>query len=146
MLSVHVVRRGRRDGSAAHIRDDTLGVLAGRHPRMVTPPVFVKGSREYNPCPDPAQQEIFVRHVGGANFVVMPLFARAFTGKTSQLRHQCTGKDKIEPIIRKARELVGRRTRAPPRSSKMTCGPGVVTLGCSIVTTNSPRAGVPHRR
>jgi hypothetical protein len=34
------------------------------------------------PSPDPAQQTKFVRHVGGAaNFVVLPLFARTFTGK-----------------------------------------------------------------
>jgi hypothetical protein len=110
VLPIHVVRKERRDGSAAHIRDDALGVVAGRLARMATPPVFVKGSREYNPCPDPAQQERFVRHVGGAaNFVVMPLFARSFTGKTSQLKRQCTGEYKIEPIIRKTRELVGRR-------------------------------------
>jgi hypothetical protein len=70
----------------------------------------VKGSREYNPCPDPAQQARFVRHVGGAaSFVAMPLFARDFTGKRSQLKRQCTGEYKIEPIVRKTRELVGRR-------------------------------------
>lgn len=110
VLPIHVVRRERRDGFAAHIRDDALGVVAGRLSRMATPPVFVKVSRESNPCPDPAQQERLVRHVGGAaNFVAMPLFARTFTGKTSQLKRQCTGEYKIEPIIRKARELVGRR-------------------------------------
>jgi hypothetical protein len=113
VLPVHVVRKQRRDGGAAHIRDDALGVVAGRLPRMATPPVFVKGLREYNPCPIPAQQEKFVRHVGGAaNFVVMPLFARSFTGKTSQLKRQCTGEYKVEPIIRKTRELVGRRRGA----------------------------------
>ena len=86
VLPVHVVRKERRDGGAAHIRDDALGVVAGRLGRMATPPVFVKGSREYNPCPVPVQQERFARHVGGAaNFVVMPLFARSFTGRTSQL-------------------------------------------------------------
>jgi hypothetical protein len=109
-LPVHVVRKQRRYGSAAHIREDALGVVTGRLTRMATPPVFVKGSREYNPCPNPTQQEKFVRHVGGAaNFVVMPLFARTFTGKTSQLKRQCTGEYKIEPIIRKTRELVGRK-------------------------------------
>jgi hypothetical protein len=53
---VHVVREHRRDRSAAHIRDDALAVVVGRLPRMATPPVFVKGSREYKPCPDPAQR------------------------------------------------------------------------------------------
>jgi hypothetical protein len=110
VLPIHVVRKERRDGTAAHIGDDALAVVAGRLPRLATPPVFVKGSREYNPCPIPAQHERFVRHVGGAaNFVVMPLFARTFTGRTRQLRRQCTGEYKIAPIIKKVRELVGRR-------------------------------------
>jgi hypothetical protein len=92
VLPVHVVRKERRDRGGAHIRDDALAVVAGQLARMATPPVFVKGSREYNACPIPAQQQKFERHVGGAaNFVVMPLFARAFTGKTSQLKRQCTG-------------------------------------------------------
>lgn len=119
LLPIHVVRKARRDGSAAHIRDDALAVVAGHRTRVATLPVFVKGSQEYNPSPDPAQQERFARHVGGAaNFVVLPLFARTFTGKTSQLRRQCTGEYKIEPIIRRTRELIGRpkgirRTRPP---------------------------------
>jgi hypothetical protein len=109
-LPVHVVRRHRPDGTPANIRDDALAVVAGALSRLANPPLFVKGSRELNPSPLPAAQARFERKVGGkANFVVLPLFARHFTGKVSMLRRQCTGEYKIEPTLRKTRELVGRR-------------------------------------
>ena len=109
-LPVHVVRRQRPDGTPAHIRDDALAIVAGRLSRLANPPLFVKGSREFNPSPLPAAQARFERAVGGkANFVVLPLYARHFTGKVSMLRRQCTGEYKLAPIFAKTRELVGRK-------------------------------------
>jgi hypothetical protein len=91
-LPVRVVRARRKDGSPASLQEDVLAVVRGWRERASTPPVFVEGSLEFNPHPMPGVQARFVRRVGGAaNFVVMPVFARAFTGKKGQLRRRCTG-------------------------------------------------------
>jgi hypothetical protein len=113
VLPIHVVRKTYPDGTTANIRDDVIGVARGARARAATPPAYVKQSEQFNPSPLPAVQARFARHAGGrASFVVMPLFARDFTGRVSPLRRQCTGEYKIEPIVRKARELIGRRRGA----------------------------------
>jgi len=107
--AVHLVRATRKDGTPASLQDDVLAVVRGWRERAAMPPVFVKASVEFNPHPIPGVQAKFVRQVGGqAHFVVMPVFARTFTGRRGQLRRQCTGDYKLEPIYRWLRPFIGR--------------------------------------
>ena len=148
-LPVHLVRATRKDGTPASLQDDVLAVVRGWRERAATPPVFVKASVEFNPHPIPGVQAKFVRHVGGlAHFVVMPVFARTFTGRRGQLRRQCTGDYKLEPIYRWLRPFIGRppgtrgtkpppssrcglasRRRSAPPAASRRCTPGWTTAG-----------------
>lgn len=131
-LPLHVVRKHHASGEPANIRDDTLAVVRAERLRVATMPIFVRGTRQANPSPLQAARR-------GAGFVVLPLFARDYTGKRSVLRRQCTGEFKIAPIYAWLREFVAR-----PRGLRRGQGPQV-EMWIGVSAEENPKRCKPSR-
>jgi hypothetical protein len=101
-IPLHVVRKHHPDGSTANIRADTLAVVRAERLRVATMPVYVKGMTQANPSLLRAARQ-------GRAFVVLPVYAKDYTGRKSMLRRQCTGDYKLAAIYAKTREIVGRK-------------------------------------